>query len=196
MHTYVTTPPVTKTPEFHHPYVNHYIEIEADEKSIDAETMNKKIKSLEDSMRGLRRFDNSYSVRYEELCIFPKVELPPGYKIQKFEKFSGSGNLFFHLKMYCEKLIGIGNNKGIRIKLFDKSMTGKALQLHSKQDVTKWHSWDDLANAFMDHYKFYVEISPDRISITKLKPKSTECFQEYAICWREEASWLHPPMEE
>ncbi|KAH0737523.1 hypothetical protein KY290_036228 [Solanum tuberosum] len=71
--------------------------------------MNKKIKSLEDAMRGLRGFDSSHSVKYEELCTFPEVELPPGYKIPKFENFSGSRNSFFHLKI-CEKLICVGNN--------------------------------------------------------------------------------------
>ncbi|XP_015081253.1 uncharacterized protein LOC107024815 [Solanum pennellii] len=181
VYTYVTAPPVTKAPEFHRPDVNHYIEIEGDGKSIDAEMMNKKMKSLEDAMRGLRG-----SI----------VELPPGYKIPKFEKFSGSGNPFFHLKIYCENLIGVGNNEGIRIKLFNQSLTGKALEWYSKQDVTKWRTWDDLANVVVDHYKFHVEIAPDRISITKVKPKSTECFREYAIRWREEASRVHPPMEE
>ena len=196
VYTYATAPPVTKAPEFHRPDVNHYIEIEGDGKSIDAEMMNKKMKSLEDAMRGLRRFDSSQSVRYEELCTFPEVELPSGYKIRKFEKFSGSGNSFFHLKIYCEKLIGIGNNEGIRIKLFNKSLTRKELKWYSKKDVTKWCTWDDLTNAFVDHYKFNVEIAPDRISITKLKPKSTECFREYDIRWREEVANVHPPMEE
>ncbi|XP_049388071.1 uncharacterized protein LOC125852375 [Solanum stenotomum] len=196
VYTYVTAPHVSKAQEFHRQDVNHYVEIENDTKSIDAEMMNRKMKSLEDAMRGLRGFDNRQSVRYEELCTFPEVELPLGYKIPKFEKFSGSGNPFFHLKIYCEKLIGVGNNEGIRIKLFNQSLTGKALEWYSKQDVTKWRTWDDLANAFVDHYKFHVEIAPDRISITKLKPKSTECFREYAIRWREEAARVHPPMEE
>uniref|UniRef100_A0A3Q7EFK5 Uncharacterized protein n=1 Tax=Solanum lycopersicum TaxID=4081 RepID=A0A3Q7EFK5_SOLLC len=61
VYTYVTTPPVTKAPEFHRPEVNHYIEIEGDRKSIDAEMMNKKMKSL-DAMRGLRGFDSSQSM--------------------------------------------------------------------------------------------------------------------------------------
>ncbi|XP_069145552.1 uncharacterized protein [Solanum lycopersicum] len=196
VYTYVTAPPVTKAQEFHRPDVNHYIQIEGDRKSIDAEMMNKKMKSLEDALSGLRGFDSSQSVRYEELCTFPEVELPPGYKIPKFEKFSGSGNPFFHLKIYCEKLVGVGNNEGIRIKCFNQSLTGKALEWYSKQDVTKWRTWDDLANAFVDHYKFHVKIAPDRISITKMKPKSTECFREYAIRWREEAARVHPPMEE
>ncbi|KAK4737682.1 hypothetical protein R3W88_001379 [Solanum pinnatisectum] len=154
--------------------VNHYVEIENDAKSIDVETINRKMKSLEDVMRGFRGFDSSQSVRYEKLCTFLEVELLPGYKIPKFEKFSGSGNSFFHLKISCEKLISVGNNKEIRIKLFNQSLTGKAFEWYSKQDVTKWSTWDDLANTFVDHYKFHVEIALNRISITKIKSKSTE----------------------
>ena len=102
--------------------------------------------------------------------------MPPGYKIPKFEKFSGLGNPFIHLKFYYENFFGVGNNKGIRIKLFNQSLTGKSLELYSKHDVTKWRTWDYLASAFVEQYKFHVAIFPDRISITKLKPKSTECF--------------------
>ncbi|KAK4713325.1 hypothetical protein R3W88_019232 [Solanum pinnatisectum] len=153
VYTYVTTPPVTKAQEFHRQDVNHYIAIENDARSIDVEMMNRKMKSLEDAMRGLHGFDSSQR----------------------------SGNPFFHLKIYCEKLIGVGNNKGIRIKLFNQSLTRRALEWYPKQDVTKWCTWDDLANAFVVHYKFHAEIAPNRISITKLKPKSTECFREYAI---------------
>ncbi|KAH0683509.1 hypothetical protein KY289_021261 [Solanum tuberosum] len=137
VYTYVIAPPVTKAQEFHRQYVNHYVEIESDAKSIYAEIMNRKMTNLEDVMRGLRRFDSSQSARYEELCIFLEVELPLGYKIPKFEKFSGLGNPFIYLKIYCEKLIGVGNNEGIRIKLFNQSMTRKALEWYSKQDVTK-----------------------------------------------------------
>uniref|UniRef100_M1DJL7 Uncharacterized protein n=1 Tax=Solanum tuberosum TaxID=4113 RepID=M1DJL7_SOLTU len=51
MYTYVTAPPVTKAQEFHRQDVNHYVEIENDAKSIDAEMMSRKMKSLEDAMR-------------------------------------------------------------------------------------------------------------------------------------------------
>ncbi|KAK6795168.1 hypothetical protein RDI58_008621 [Solanum bulbocastanum] len=112
VYTYVTAPPITKAQEFHRQDVNHYVESENDTKSIDAEMMNRKMKSLEDAMRGLRGFDSGQSVSYEKLCTFPEVELPPSYKIPKFEKFSESGNPFFYLKIYCEKLIGVGNNEG------------------------------------------------------------------------------------
>ncbi|KAH0653753.1 hypothetical protein KY289_031431 [Solanum tuberosum] len=59
VYTYVTAPPVIKAQEFHRQDVNHYVEIENDAKSIDAEMMSRKMKSLEDALRGLRGFDNS-----------------------------------------------------------------------------------------------------------------------------------------
>ncbi|KAG5605110.1 hypothetical protein H5410_026602 [Solanum commersonii] len=56
-----TFPPVTKVQEFHRQDVNHYAEIENDTKSIDAEMISRKMKNLEDAMRGLRGFDSSQS---------------------------------------------------------------------------------------------------------------------------------------
>ena len=46
VYTYVTSPPITKVPEFHRPDVNNYVEIEGDGKLIDVEMMNKKMKIL------------------------------------------------------------------------------------------------------------------------------------------------------
>ncbi|KAH0652757.1 hypothetical protein KY289_030435 [Solanum tuberosum] len=161
---------MTQIHELCRPDVDHYVEAEKEARSVSDELINTKLKNLEDVMRSV--------------CGLGK--LPPGYKIPKFEKFDGSGNPFFYLKVYCEKLIGVGKNERIGIKLF--SLSGKALEWYSKQDTTKWLTWDDLANSFVDHYKFHVEIAPDRISITKLKKKSIESFREYAIRWREEAS--------
>ncbi|KAK6777640.1 hypothetical protein RDI58_024358 [Solanum bulbocastanum] len=59
VYTYVVGPPITKVQEFHHQDVNHHVEIENDTKSIDVEMMSTKMKSLEDSMRGLHGFDSS-----------------------------------------------------------------------------------------------------------------------------------------
>lgn len=98
------------------------------------------MKILQVSMRGLCGFDSSHSVIYEEIVHIPQFEFPPTYKIPKFENFNGSGNPFFHLKIYYGKFIGIGNNEGIRIKIFNQSLTRKALDLYAKQDLTKWHT--------------------------------------------------------
>ncbi|XP_049345410.1 uncharacterized protein LOC125809910 [Solanum verrucosum] len=193
VYTYATAPPMTQIHELCRPDVDHYVEVEKEARSVSDELINTKLKNLEDAMRSVCGLGSIQSVRYEELYAFPEVELPPSYKIPKFEKFDGSGNPFFHLKVYCEKLIGVGKNERIGIKLFNQNLSGKALEWYSKQDTTKCLTWDDLANSFVDHYKFHVEIAPDRISITKLKKKSTESFREYVIRWREEVSRAQEP---
>lgn len=87
-------------------------------------------------------------------------------------------------------------NNGIRVRLFRQSLSRKDLEWYAKQDGIKWHIWDDLGNASVDHYKFYVEILPDKIFTIKLRLKSNKCFHEYVIQWRDEATNVQPHMEE
>ncbi|XP_075099045.1 uncharacterized protein LOC142175934 [Nicotiana tabacum] len=66
-------------------------------------------------------------LNYGDLCIQPDVELPKGYKLHKFEMFDGTGDPKVHLRTYCDKLIGVGKDERIRMKLFMRSLTGDAL---------------------------------------------------------------------
>ncbi|XP_047250000.1 uncharacterized protein LOC124885798 [Capsicum annuum] len=52
----------------------------------------------------------------EDLCIHPDLELSEGYKPPKFELYNGTGDPKAHLRVYCEKLVGIGKNEKIRMK--------------------------------------------------------------------------------
>nr|XP_009801189.1 PREDICTED: uncharacterized protein LOC104246968 [Nicotiana sylvestris]XP_009801190.1 PREDICTED: uncharacterized protein LOC104246968 [Nicotiana sylvestris]XP_016498451.1 PREDICTED: uncharacterized protein LOC107817188 [Nicotiana tabacum]XP_016498452.1 PREDICTED: uncharacterized protein LOC107817188 [Nicotiana tabacum] len=64
-------------------------------------------KTVEEEMRAR----NIQSLRYESLCMHPNVELPPGFKIPKFNTFNRKGNPISHLKDYCSRLVGIGHNE-------------------------------------------------------------------------------------
>ena len=66
-------------------------------------------------------------MNYEDLCIQPDVELPEGYKPPKFEMFDGIGDPRVHLRTYCDKLVGVGKDERIRMKLFMRSLKGDAL---------------------------------------------------------------------
>ncbi|KAG5591597.1 hypothetical protein H5410_042111 [Solanum commersonii] len=96
---------MTQIHELCRPDVDHYVEAEKEARLVSDELKNKKLKNLENTMRSLRELGSNQSVRYEELCAFPEVELPSGYKIPKFEKFDGSGNPFFHLKLQASGLL-------------------------------------------------------------------------------------------
>nr|XP_016451163.1 PREDICTED: uncharacterized protein LOC107775878 [Nicotiana tabacum] len=92
-------------------------------------------------------------LNYEDLCVQSDVELSEGYKPPKFEMFDGTGDLRVHLKMYCDKLVGVGRDEKIRMKLFIRSLKGDALSWYISQDAKKWTSWVNMASDFMDRFR-------------------------------------------
>lgn len=78
------------------------------------------------------------SLNYEELCIHPNVDMLVGYKRQNFNIFDGMGDPHAHLRAYCDKLVGVGRNEKLRMKLFIRSLTGEALTWYTRQDPKTW----------------------------------------------------------
>ncbi|XP_060181825.1 uncharacterized protein LOC132611409 [Lycium barbarum] len=170
------------------------MEKEAKERADDM--LLKEIHSLKEAMRNLQVSRGSKSVEYENLCVQPDVDLPAGYKPPKFDTFNRTGDPHTHLRAYCDKLVGVGRDQNIRMKLFIISLSGEALTWYTQQDVCKWRGWSDMAQDFMDRFSFNTDITPDRVYMTKLNKKSTESFREYALRWRSEAARVQPSMSD
>ncbi|KAK4736933.1 hypothetical protein R3W88_000630 [Solanum pinnatisectum] len=119
-----------------------------------------------------------------------------GKMLPKFELFNGMGDPKAHLRMYCDKLVGIGRDERILMKLFMRSLTGEALSWYIEQDPRKWVEWVDMATDFMNRFGFNIENAPDWFYIQNLRKKPSESFREYAIRWRSEVARARPPMEE
>ncbi|XP_070014494.1 uncharacterized protein [Nicotiana sylvestris] len=56
-------------------------------------------------MQGL---GNQVSVAYKDLCLFPDVQLPVGFKMPKFDLYDRHGDPVAHLRGYCSKMRGAG----------------------------------------------------------------------------------------
>ncbi|XP_070054302.1 uncharacterized protein [Nicotiana tomentosiformis] len=110
--------------------------------------------------------------------------------------FDGTGDPKVHPRMYCDKLLGVGNNEQIRMKLFMRSLTGETLSLYISQNPKKWVSWVSMASDFMDRFRFNTENAPGIFYIQNLKKKPIETFCEYATRWRSEATKVRPALEE
>ncbi|XP_070036027.1 uncharacterized protein [Nicotiana tomentosiformis] len=82
--------------------------------------------------------------------------------------FDGTGDPKVHLRIYCDKLVGVGKDERIRMKLFMRSLTGDSLSWYISQNPKKWVNWK----------------------------KPTETFHEYATRWRSEAAKVRPALEE
>nr|XP_033516571.1 uncharacterized protein LOC117280908 [Nicotiana tomentosiformis] len=134
--------------------------------------MAEELKKLTSRVQGVEGGKGIGGLNYEDLCIQPDVELLEGYKPTKFEMFDGTGDPKVHLRTYCDKLVGVGKDERIRMKLLMRSLTRDAL------------SW------------FNTENTPDVFYIQNLKKKPTETFHDYATWWRSEAAKERPTLEE
>ncbi|XP_070019613.1 uncharacterized protein [Nicotiana sylvestris] len=110
--------------------------------------------------------------------------------------FGGTSDRKVNLRTYCEKLVGVGKNEWIRMKLFIRSLTGDALSWYISQNPKKWVNWVIMASYFMDRFRFNIENTPDIFYIQNLKKKPMETFCEYATRWRSEAAKVRPSLEE
>nr|XP_016503718.1 PREDICTED: uncharacterized protein LOC107821781 [Nicotiana tabacum] len=158
--------------------------------------MTQKMKSIEQSLKNIQGLSGHKSVSYADLCMFPHVYLPVGFKTPKFEKYDGHGDPIAHLKRYCNQLRGAGRKEELLMAYFGESLAGIASEWYIDQDISRWHIWDDLARDFVKQFQYNVDIAPDRNSLSNLKKKVSESFREYAIKWREQASRVKPPMDE
>ncbi|XP_049369410.1 uncharacterized protein LOC125834290 [Solanum verrucosum] len=128
--------------------------------------------------------------------MHPDLEIPEGYKIPKFETFNGIGNPMAHLRLYCDKLVGIRKNDALMMRLFSRSLSGEALEWFTSQELRQWSTWGALAKDFLERLQFNVEVVPDRYYLEKIKQKTTEDYREYACHWRKEAAKVQPVMTE
>ncbi|XP_070046339.1 uncharacterized protein [Nicotiana tomentosiformis] len=110
--------------------------------------------------------------------------------------FDGTGDPKIHLRTYCDKFVGAGENEQIRMKLFMRSLTGDALSWYISQNPKKWISWVSMVSDFMDRFRFNTKNAPDVFYNKNLKKKPTKTFREYATRWRSEAAIVRLTLEE
>ncbi|XP_070020747.1 uncharacterized protein [Nicotiana sylvestris] len=151
----------------------------------------KKLTSRVQSIEGDRGIEG---LNYEYLFKHPDVELPERYKPPKFEMFDGIDDPRVHLRTYYDKLVGVGKDEKIRMKLFMRSLTGDTLSWYISQNPKKWSNWVSMASNFLD--QFNTENAPDAFYIQNLKKKPTETFHEHATHWRSEATKVRPALDE
>ncbi|XP_033509096.1 uncharacterized protein [Nicotiana tomentosiformis] len=135
-------------------------------------------------------------LNYKDLCIQPDIELPDDYKLPNFKIFDGASDPKAHLRTYYDKLIAVGKNEQIHIKLFMQSLTGDALLWYISQNLKKWSNWVSMASDFMDKFRFNTENALYVFYIQNLNKKPMETFREYATRWRSKVAKVRPPLEE
>ncbi|KAG5599843.1 hypothetical protein H5410_031213 [Solanum commersonii] len=90
-------------------------------------SINAQLHHLRKVLKNLQVTRGTESLDYDDLCIHPDIDMPVRYKPPKFDMFDGQGDPHAHLRVYFGKLVGVGKNKNMRMKLFIRSLFGEAL---------------------------------------------------------------------
>ncbi|XP_070037119.1 uncharacterized protein [Nicotiana tomentosiformis] len=157
--------------------------------------MASKMRSLEQNIKNIQRLGGHKSLSFSDLCMFPHIHFPPGFKTPKFEKYDGHGDPIAHLKNYCNQLRGAGGKEVLLMAYFGESLVGVASEWFIDQDISHWHVWDVMAQTFVKQFQYNIDIALGHNSLSNIKKKPTESFKEYAIKWREQAARVKPPMD-
>ncbi|KAF3643064.1 putative NAC domain-containing protein 66-like [Capsicum annuum] len=103
----------------------------------EQEKMTRKLRRLELAMKNLQGLGGYKSVSYKDLCMFPGVNLPPSFKMPKFEKYDKHGDPVAHLRRYCNQLRGTRGKEELLMVYFEESLSGLASECFVDQDIDK-----------------------------------------------------------
>ncbi|XP_075086157.1 uncharacterized protein LOC107797942 [Nicotiana tabacum] len=112
-----------------HPQFESPMEQERALRNPKQEEMVRKIKSLEQTLKNMQDLSGQNSVSYSDLCMFPPVHLPVGFKMPKFKKYDWHGDPIAHLKRYCNQLKGEGGKEEFLMAYFGGELDGNCVRM-------------------------------------------------------------------
>ena len=140
-----------------------------------------KLTALEERLKAVEGADLYDPVYAAEMCLVPNVVVPRKFRVPEFIKYTGTECPVTHLKSYCNKMAEVVNDEKLLIHFFQDSLSGSALSWYTRLDNTKIRKWKDLVKAFVEQYKFNMEVAPDRSSLLVMEKGSKETVREYAL---------------
>nr|XP_027067878.1 uncharacterized protein LOC113693538 [Coffea arabica] len=203
-------PPITMSMPFEHQGPHYYStaepftldtaaqgKAEAGESSAPVDkNLLKRLDRFEEFIRKNQGLSKQGGLDYNDLCLFPDMQMPMGFKAPKFSKYDGTGNPKTHIRMFSNKLGKPIDDENLPVRLFPESLEGDTLDWYSNLKPENMRSWMDLSTAFIRQYEYNCELAPTRATLEGTKRKPSEDHKTYAKRWRKLAAKVEPPMTE
>ncbi|KAK4726955.1 hypothetical protein R3W88_031872 [Solanum pinnatisectum] len=125
-------------------------------------------------------------------------------KVVKNEEHEEMARKMKSLEQSVRDMQGLRGHKGISFSdlcifphvHFPVDFKTPKFEKYDDQDISNWHTWDNLARCFVQQFQYNIDIVPDCSSLSNMRKKTTENFNEYVIRWREQAARVKLPMKE
>ena len=114
------------------------------------------------------------------LPTFNVGSYPQNFKALEFKKYDRIRCLKLQARLNVRKMERYVQNEQLMVLTFQDSLTGLALTWYAQLDLNEINTWEKLARAFYNQYKFNIEEAPSIWHLSNLQKKSNESFKEYA----------------
>lgn len=133
--------------------------------AIIRETMvDDKYKILEERLKVVKGF-NVFEVDALGMCLVPDVVIPPKFKTYEFKKYKGVCFPKNHLRMFVKKMATYTPNEKLMIHSFQDNLSRASLNWYMQLERTHIKTWEDLDNTFLRHYKYNLDMNPNRMQL-------------------------------
>jgi len=139
----------------------------------DVEEAKTKLKLLEERLRPIEGGGNFGFGDNARLCLVSDLVILSMFKVPEFEKYKGTSCPKNHLTMYYGKMTIYADTEKLLIHFFQDSVAGIALSWYMHLEPTRIRSWKDLADAFLEQYKYNVDTTPVRLQLQNMSKKNS-----------------------
>ncbi|XP_050897220.1 uncharacterized protein LOC127104046 [Lathyrus oleraceus] len=161
----------------------------------DFREVKKNMQLLEKKFRALEG-DHVFGSTAKEMCLVSGLVIPTKFKTPDFDKYKRHTFPKSHLIMYYRKMVAHMEDDKLMIHCFQDSLSGAPSKWYLSLDQSRIRCFQDLSDAFIKHYKYNMDMAPDRRQLQSMFQRDKESFKEYAQRWRELASQVEPPLAE
>lgn len=134
--------------------------------------------------------DPKYNQTYGELCnelIHPSVPYyvwPNNFELPKFDKFKGKEDPKDHLRMFKYECYLIDHTDPLMLRIFPMNLGGQALDWYNSLGQYSLHTFQQLANLFLNHFSINIKRKTTLSDLYNLKQFPNELIVDYVTRWR------------
>ena len=134
--------------------------------------------------------DPNNAQTYDQLCnepIHPSVPYyvwPNNFELPKFDKFKGKEDPKDHLRTFKHECYLINHIDPLMLRIFPMYLSGQALDWYNSLGQHSLHTFQQLANLFLNHFSINIKRKTSLSDLYNLKQFPDEPIADYVTRWR------------
>ena len=118
------------------------------------------------------------------------ASLPAKFSMPEIERYTGINFPRIHLRLYSTVMRAHRLDGAYMVMFFPMSLSGAAQRWFASLDVSRYRTWDDLAQEFLRQFAFNTVIDVSRRELEALRLRPDESVTSFISRWRKKISQI------